>query len=637
MLPRREHLDQRSALVQNVEANPVPRALGAAAVALAALCSCALFFGNYALDDSFVGYANAQNLARGLGFAFNPGERLLTTSAPLVVPFYAAGAALHGDIVALAQVLSAVALVACALLAYRLALRFAPPLGAFCAGFVLVTSPFVVLLWSHETLLWLALTLAATELTLERRFSAGAFVLGLAALTRPEAVFVAPFLLGWTWRAAGSRAALRYALVAAVPFALWAAYALPAFGTIFSQSIAAKRAQLLYGGVPYLSGLVAHYVYLYANATSKGIAAALLFSLALALGAALAGPRTRSIALALGAWFVLLSAFYIAAQVHFFVWFGVQAAVLTAFAAGGPWAAGTGPLARLGKAGALVIVAVNALFVASLWRDASLKYSIDGMLVLPHVQQNNYYRLARYVRERTAPGDTIAYPEIGQLRYYGERSIVDFDGLATPGVARAMQRGDTIWAFERYRPAVFIDADEHWANIVDPPEYDWFERAYARGETLVLPPEPGKDRFTFYRLIKASEIPAPATLDARARVEPAADGLALRVTPAEGRTAALEIRLETSRCPHGRLLVRAPDGAESGSAIVASAWRPEVRFRVAVKPIPIGAAYEVVLQGCAAGALAPPLMPRSGFIVLDRPRALGTPADAVRVFARSAG
>ena len=109
------------------------------------------------------------------------------------------------------------------------------------------------------------------------------------------------------------------------------------------------------------------------------------------------------------------------------------------------------------------------------------------------------------------------------------------------------------------------------------------------------------------------------------------------MTPAEGRTAALEIRLETSRCPHGRLLVRAPDGAESGSAIVASAWRPEVRFRVAVKPIPIGAAYEVVLQGCAAGALAPPLMPRSGFIVLDRPRVLGTPADAVRVFARSAG
>ena len=97
-------------------------------------------------------------------------------------------------------------------------------------------------------------------MTFERRFAAGGLALGFSALARPEAVFVAPFLLGWIFRAAGRRDTLRFALLAALPFALWAAYALPAFGTVFSQSIAAKHAQLLYGGVPYLSGLIAHYV-----------------------------------------------------------------------------------------------------------------------------------------------------------------------------------------------------------------------------------------------------------------------------------------------------------------------------------------------------------------------------------------
>ncbi len=530
-----------------------------------------------------------------------------------------------------AQVVSALALVACALLAYRLALRLCPAFGAFCAAFVLVTSPLVVLLWSHESLVWLALTLAAVELTLQRRVS-GPVLLGLSALARPEALFVAPFLLYRVYRTAGRRATVRYALLAALPFALWAAYALPTFGTVFSQSIAAKRAQMLYGGVPYLTGLVGHYVYLYANATSKAAAAVLLFSLALALLAAARAPATRSATLALAVWFCLLSAFYIVAQVHFFDWFGIQAAVFTAFVAGAAWAGPPSVLARLGRLAALCIVAVNALFLVSLTRDPALKYSLDGMLVLPHVEQNNYYRLAVYTREHSKPHDSIAYPEIGQLRYYGDRAIVDFDGLASPGVARAMQRGDTIWAFERYRPTIFIDAERHWANIVDPPEYDWFARAYARGETLVLPPEPGKDHFTFYRLVDAAEIPPPEVLERGARVEVASDGLSFRAVPGDVATSALEVRLDSRRCAGGRIVVVPASGPRSAVAIVPVPFRVAERVRVALDPKASGP-FDGRLEGCRPGALAPPLLPRFGFLLVDRPRVRGTRADAIRLFA----
>ena len=594
-----------------------------------------MFFGNYALDDSFVGYSNAQNLARGLGFAFNPGERLLTTSAPLVVPFYAAGAVLGIDIVTFSQIVSALALVASALLAYCIALRIAPAFGASSAAFVLVTSPFVVLLWSHESLVWLALALGAVELTLQKRFAGGALVLGLSGLARPEAVFVAPFLLGWVQRTSGRDATVRYVVFAAIPFLLWAAYALPVFGTVFSQSIAAKHAQMLYGGVPYASGLIAHYIYLYANTTSNVAAAFLLLALALTLAATLRTAATREATSSLVIWFALLSAFYIVAQVHFFVWFGIQAAVVTAFLAGAAWAAPASLLGRLGKFGALSILAVNALFIASLARDASSKYSLDGMLVLPHVEQNNYYRLALYTRAHSQPGDTIAYPEIGQLRYYGGRTIVDFDGLATPGVARAMQRGDTIWAFERYRPTIFIDAARHWANIVDPPEYDWFARAYARGETLVLPPELGKDHFTFYRLINAAQVPPPDVLEPQAGVEIGADGSSFRAVPA-GATAALEVRLDARRCTNGRIVVSATRGPGATVPIVATPFRHTVRVRVPLAAAAEGP-FEGRIEGCSAGALAPPLLPRFGFLVVDTKRVRGSPADAIRLFAPAPG
>ena len=151
----------------------------------------------------------------------------------------------------------------------------------------------------------------------------------------------------------------------------------------------------------------------------------------------------------------------------------------------------------------------------------------------------------------------------------------------------------------------------------------------------MLPPEPGKDHFTFYRLVAPDEVPAPSDLDAAARVDVAADGLGFRVTPGAQRTVALEVRLDPARCPGGRIVVRSPDGSESAIAIVPSPFRPDVRFRVPLKAIPSGASYEGSLQGCGADALVPPFLPRSGFILWDHPRERGTPAAAVRVLARA--
>lgn len=40
-------------------------------------------FYRWAYDDPFISYRYAENLTRGLGFVYNPGERILSTTTPL--------------------------------------------------------------------------------------------------------------------------------------------------------------------------------------------------------------------------------------------------------------------------------------------------------------------------------------------------------------------------------------------------------------------------------------------------------------------------------------------------------------------------------------------------------------------------
>ena len=98
------------------------------------------YFMAYAIDDSFIGYTNAVHLAQGEGFTFNLSDRLLTTSAPLMVLIYAAFLRIcHVDVVLQGQVWSAVSLLVIAVFSYLTALNYTTARGAFVAAFVFTT------------------------------------------------------------------------------------------------------------------------------------------------------------------------------------------------------------------------------------------------------------------------------------------------------------------------------------------------------------------------------------------------------------------------------------------------------------------------------------------------------------------
>jgi hypothetical protein len=426
-----------------------------------------------------------------------------------------------------------------------------------------------------------------------------------------------------------------------VPVAAWSAYAIAVFGHIVSQSVAAKHAQLLYGGTSYLPGLLSRTAHVYAALVPVRFVRSLVVP-AIASGVILLlfARRGRTVYGYCALWALAVTALYVVVQVPFYYWFAMQVPVIAAVAGGGLlWDAFPSDGARIAArcVGAFIVCATLLSFVTLLARP-QLKYTeIDSMLVLPHIARNPYFMLATWLRENTAPQDSVAYPEIGQLRYYSGRPVVDYEGLSTPGVVARMLQGNMIWAFERYRPSVYVQREGSWSFLVDPLEFEWFGRAYARVKTLRYDLDGHRQTFVIYRLKSRAVVPAPEEIDVRGAasvVASSAGSAQVQVVPSVRGVNALEMRV-AGACARGRMSVLRRGDLLAQRTVHFAGATHRLRIAFAREADSAGMPYRVVLNGCQGIRLAPPLRLRTGLqLYTNAVRTVGRPADALAVYWR---
>jgi hypothetical protein len=474
---------------------------------VAAYCG---LFGQYAFDDSYIGYSIASSLVSGHGFAFNSGQRFVSTSAPLAVPLYVALSYLfHVGIVQAAQIASAIALAVVAFGSYLILRRFAGPIGAVTGATIMLASPFTLPLWSHESLLYLACSVAALELYLRKRYAAAALIVGLAALFRGEALLIVGFMTLYHWRHGGFKSAATFGAIALAPYAMWALFAQIEFGGFLSQTVASKQAQLHYPMVaPYLSGLRDYAERLFAltpvHAWYVLVSVLALLCVAAAVGC---GMLNEAALWTLG-WCACTTLLYVALRLPFYFWFCTQVAAALALLVAAAWRSPSRMplLGAVARSSGLGIAAITAVFAFQFLFWPGEKSTLYNWIIMPSLQGNAYQTLGRWFKTHAGPNDTIAYAEFGQLHYYSKRNIVDYLGLVTPGAAAHLRNSDAIWTFERYRPTWIVDTpDFHY--FVDPARYVWFHRAYAKVATMRLQGDPQRSVFTLYRLAAPSQIP----------------------------------------------------------------------------------------------------------------------------------
>jgi len=158
----------------------------------------------FPLDDSWIHVRFAQNLARGYGFSFNPGQPTSTTTGPLWTLLLALGYRLTGEYLLTAAGLNWLLCCLCALVLSGLARTFVPRLG-FGAAAALVFAVTVPLPWlalsGMEPPLFIVLTLVGIMLHVRFRREKGAksfaptAVFAVAVYARPECLLLFPLAM----------------------------------------------------------------------------------------------------------------------------------------------------------------------------------------------------------------------------------------------------------------------------------------------------------------------------------------------------------------------------------------------------------------------------------------------------------
>jgi hypothetical protein len=457
--------------------------------------------GPMTIDDAYITFRYARNIADGLGFVYNNGEHVLGTTTPLWALILATLSVLGAvDLPITALVLSAVFDGATACLLYLLAtgLGFERKWAALCSvlfAFNTLSSAFAA--GGMETSLFTCLIVSAFLACVTGRSVLAGALAGLATLTRPEGVLVALLVAGslsLRTRKLPLRALALYALVV-LP---WALFATSWFGHPLPQSMIAKTVHYqeppLRNATWLLSqfGLPGFNQFVWDRpAGQPWLLVGLLVALGLVLlilryiPTGLKRLRVEPYLWPLVAFAPIYATAYAAAglrSIHLFPWYSVPLApfYLMAIVAIARWLS-VGRSHRLGPVFALALCSWTALGL-NLGREADRQFLAPyGMTT---IREEAFLDAARLLEPRLIPQSVVALPEIGAFGYATNALILDTAGLVSPQAAKYYPlppgfKGDIAAPpdlIRTERPAFLVGY-----NLFLPTQLldaDWFQRDY---------------------------------------------------------------------------------------------------------------------------------------------------------------
>lgn len=423
-------------------------------LALAGLTTAALWhtWHHYnACDDAFISYRYAENLVRGHGLVFNPGERVEGYTNFLWVMVLAAAHWLGASVPWTAQVLGAAWAAATVPIVYRSGRLLGLTGAVALAPCAVVAASAPVAFWAGaglETAQYMALVTAALAVAVGDLRRDGGWpwsgpLFGLAALTRPEAAGLFAVACIWALATRQARAAtlarmaLGFALLV-VPHEvfrlLW--YGLPLPNTFYAK--AGTGADALVHGLAYLGG------FLWAHGPWALLGLIGLFArdgdrvpsrVRLLLPAAVLGAAATYIAMVGGDFYpywrfatpyVPWLALLVCAGTHraVRVWGGALPGVGSTGAGGPPrWAA---PVAT-------ALVALSMALPARFLADASYRDKTQGALKTFEMLE----ALGQWLKQHRRPDEVMAMSTVGRVPYYSGLRTIDMLGITDAHIAHA--------------------------------------------------------------------------------------------------------------------------------------------------------------------------------------------------------
>lgn len=157
-------------------------------------------FRNAQLDDAFITYRFARNIASGLGFTYNPPQQVLGTTTPLYTFLLATAGVLTLDIPSVSLFINAASILALATMVYMLSEPDRNRWSALLPALLVAFLPGTYTVLGMETLLYTALLYSGFYAASRAKFTAATIIAALATLTRYDGVLFAGVLFLQEWR-----------------------------------------------------------------------------------------------------------------------------------------------------------------------------------------------------------------------------------------------------------------------------------------------------------------------------------------------------------------------------------------------------------------------------------------------------
>lgn len=452
------------------------------------------------IDDAYITFRYAANIAHGAGFVYNPGQHVLGTTTPLYTTIMALAALLAGAaaLPAIAAVVNALLGGVSAALLTHLGRQIADhPLPGVALGALWAVAPMSVTfaVGGMETELVIALMLGAFAAWLAGRTTLAAALTGLAVLTRPDAlIWAGPLALGMiyaAWVERRDRPLLRRlpwreALTFAAVVLPWVVYGTLTFGSPLTHSVAAKSVAYLLPPTQALVRLLQSYATPFFGYDTFGPPAAMigavLYPLLALFGALFMAHRDwRTLPLSVYPWLYFL-VFAVANPLMFRWYLAPPMPVFMLCIVAGLW----GIVTRVfrGRARYAVLAAASMLWLATSLLAWDVRPDHGPDRPAPNMAWFKLELLYEEAAKSLAPeidADTVvAAADIGAVGWYSEATILDTLGLISPVSSTYYPIDESMLGDAPYAVAPDLIADQQ-------PDFIILLETYARNGLLKDP------------------------------------------------------------------------------------------------------------------------------------------------------
>jgi hypothetical protein len=445
------------------------------------------FATHYAVDDAFITFRYAENLANGNGLVYNLGERVLGTSTPLFTLLIALFNLIGIGSITAALFINLTAAGLTTVILYHWSQHLDLGKLAILPAVIYIVFPRSVIcdIAGMETAFFTLLVTSGLYLLHRRKHFAAITVASLATIARPEGWALLALILAITISRDRRQLVLK-----AIPILLiagnWLLFAWLYFGSIVPNSLTAKMA--LYSGYESFSSWQNLAITLGLNSPFGWIIWPLFF-----FGLIFAFRRDRAlgiIALWCGAYLGAL----IVSGTHVFFWYPAPvyptSFVIVTIAV--VYLLRQVPVEKAAYPNWLPAVASILVVVASL---IHLIGRFDNLRQEMATYHDIHIAAADYLTQHARPNDCVLAEDIGYLGYYFDGVIIDRDGLVTPQAVSYNRAGE----YRRFADStntewLFIDPDYPTAlPIVTAPDFA------ERYEMIPLPRVGDNPRHQLYR------------------------------------------------------------------------------------------------------------------------------------------